>query len=329
MRKFLAMLLLCAVVLPGAATRAAGPEVLVPVRHVYDGCGTLCYLGALAMATRNDSLPYLTVMRYTNPALVENGEQVLGPALSNLGYTIQVSGADAARVQEFVKRMQPSATTGAVVANREAALQKLKSFLAEGKAPMIPVAQAPLWDDRVAAFRRAGVAVPPNPGAGPHYLVVTGYDDAHFYVNDTAWPGSVGLNLPLRKETFLKAWDPGSLMMTVQKVKDPVAEAEVLKQVLRTAHASVDRLAALQARLAKASGNLDQSDFLDLSAGAYRRQVLADWLAEAGHKDAAQVYRSAVRLYERVRPTLTNQEASRLVGQIHRIEQQAAALLPK
>lgn len=329
MRRFLAMLLLCALVLPGAATPAAGPEVLVPVRHVYDGCGTLCYLGALAMATRNDQLPYVTVVRYTNPALVENGEQVLGPALANLGYTVQVSGTGAERVQEFVKRMQPSAAAGAALANREAAVQKLKAFLREGQAPMVPVAQAPLWDDRVAAFRRAGVPVPPNPGAGPHYLVVTGYDDTHFYVNDTAWPGSVGLNLPLKKETFLKAWDPASILMTVQKVKAPVAEAEVLKQVLRTAHASVGELGELQARLAKASGNLELSDFLNLSAGAYRRQVLADWLAEAGHKDAAQVYRSAIRLYERVRPNLTNQEASRLVGQIHKIEQQAAGLLPR
>lgn len=329
MRKTLAVLILAAL-LVGGATQAAEPDLRVRVRHIYDGCGTLCYLGALAMATQDDSLPYLKVVRYTNPALVQNGEHVLGKALGNLGYTVQVSGANPIRVQEFVKMMLPGATAGQMLADKDAAVKMLHALLKEGKAPMVPVEQSALWEDRVAAFRRAGVPVPPNPGQGPHYLVVTGYDGTHYFVNDTAWSSSkVGLDMPVRKAAFMKAWgEEGNVLMTTRKVKEPVAEADVLKQVLRSARSSVEELDGLRRRLASTPGDLKQFDFLTLAAGAYRRQVLSEWLKEAGHQDAAKVYRAAIPYYERIRPNLSNAATARIVARIHEIEKQAASLLP-
>lgn len=328
--RVLVVALVSLVLLLAGAVRAAQPDAQLKVRHVYDGCGTLCYLGALAMALPGEGVPYKKLVRYTNPALFDNGEVILGQGLKNLGYSLKVVGANPIRTQEYIKMMVPSALAGPSLPDQKAAVAHLEGLLRSGVAPMVPVEQGALWEDRVAFLRRLKAPLPPNPGNGPHYLVITGFDSKYFYANDPARKSArEGTNVPLRRAAFLKAWGAdGSVMMVPSKVGPPVAEEVVLQQVMEAARGSVRELEMEQQRLAKEAGSLNLAAFLNLSAGAYRRQALADWLNEKGYKDSAAIYKAASRYYERIRPDLSNKQASGIVARIHALEKDAVSRLP-
>lgn len=308
--------------------RATVPPVTVDVEHVYDGCGTMGTMGALRMVMADLPMNYEHFLRYADPARVYVHEGSLGPALQRLGYRARVDASDEGLRQVFLDDMAPQAEVGESFSGPEAALQALRRELQAGRPGLVALEQAAITPDREAAWERFHPGTADEAGEGPVVMVVVGLGSGRVFLHDPELDDPAAERLPVDLERFLEGWEEqGHLLFRLERVGAPQPPEEALRAALATARASQQEWDSLAQSILEREGGFEEDYYALLLSVRYRREVLAAWLQEIGHTEAAAAYRGTLPLYDGFHEGMTVDEAVDLIDRVAVAEAEAAALI--
>lgn len=295
-----------------AALGCSSPRVMLDVPHTYDGCGTLCWLGAFHMALQRPDLPYEVLVLHSNPVALDSGSPLLGPVAGALGYRLFVDGTSPAEIARYAGRLGEHGAPGDLL---EDPLPELERRLRSGTPVMVHVGLEHL--DLKA------------PSGAQHYLTVVGFDREAFYAHDPVSDRPESRNRRIPREAFAAAWaSTGHKIFRPVRVGDPRPPEDALPRLRALAPESAARLAGIAADLQ--DGGTVQEHWMALSSGAFRRRILAGALERWGEREAAAPYRAASELYGRLDAFGDARRAAETVGRIAELEAKgAAALAPR
>lgn len=286
----------------------ASPRVMLDVPHTYDGCGTLCWLGAFHMVLQRPDLRYEVLVLHSNPVELDTGSPLLGPVAQALGYRIYVDGTSAEEMRRYARRLGDAGGVGEHLAQP---VEELERRLRAGEPVMVHV-----------SLDELGGA---PPGA-LHYLAMVGFDGEAFYAHDPVSDRPESRNRRIPRATFEAAWAAtGHKIFRPVRTGDPVPPQEALAALRTQAPKSAARLAEIAGHL-REDGTM-QEHWLQLSTGAYRREVLARWLDRFQEPEAAAAYRQAATLYRTLDAFGEPRSSAATVARIAEIEAKAAASL--
>jgi len=296
----------------------------VDLPHQWDGCGTLCYLGAFAMSASavEPSLSYLDVVRYSNPAEIASDMDVLATAARGLGYTVEVSATTRDGRDSFVAKFEDVGRAGPTFAGAKEALEALQAHVLAGRVAIAHVDIAYILEDRQRASPEYN-----DLGHAPHFLAVVGFDADHVYVHDPQKWQAFAQYMPLRKAAFLEAWgaqDHRTLLAVKSgtRASRDVAFSAMAHRLAETPHEMVR-----SARRFERKGTVEEMQMVALMSAAYRRRVTSTWLAERGLSESASLLAQSASVFEGIRPNLTASQVSGILRQAADLESRAVSLL--
>lgn len=305
-------LLLLAVLLSGCVAWATAPtDVKVPVPHMDDGGGMLCYFGSLGMIAKQQQpeLTYEQLLRHSDLGSLFAEPQHLAGVARSLGFRVHAAGVRG--MPRFLEESQ--VVERRPITDRVQAMAALEDVLRLGRGALVCIELTPLTETRKAL----GVF---GPFEGGHMVVVRGLTPEGVLIQDPQYEAPVGDDILLKPEPFLEAWERGGFGLVHL---EPEGEPEAVRL-----EKSLDGLQGSPAMLRWLADFLTTTEPVPegimhvLGGNSTRRRALAAWLAESGHQGAARLLEVAAERYRKVNPMEQRDLRTTLLG-LAQIETQA------
>ncbi|MCD6310515.1 MAG: BtrH N-terminal domain-containing protein [Candidatus Eremiobacteraeota bacterium] len=317
------------------------PEsIQLDVPHIYDGCGELCVLGSLAMLMRaqNPGITYEQVILASGLgggygcSLFSGGlppQSLVFTAIRRMGYRPGMAvgpNPNPVLIFTFLQKLPPDKVD--FLEGADEGEEFLKEELALGRPVMVHVDEFFMADRGRPEIRKRR--------HNPHFMVVTGYDSEHYYLNDPGFCGSAACGIRLSRKEFLKAWKEGGaagekfgpyFMLWLEPVRKPVSERALLECLGRDSSVAPFYLRALASRLKRKVGFYEWKRLVHTAPEVLGRRTLASFLAKRGLKNAARLYKQSAEMFEKLKNSKDLEEFSDLLLDIADHEEKASKIL--
>lgn len=305
-------LLFLAVLLSGCVAWATAPtDVKVPVPHMDDGGGMLCYFGSLGMIAKQQQpeLTYQEVLRHSDLGSLFAEPEDMAEVARSLGFRVHAGGLRG--LPGFLDEGQVAERR--TVADRAQAMAALEDVLHLGRGALVCIELTPLTETRKAL----GVF---GPFQGGHMVVVRGLTPEGVLIQDPQYEAPVGDDILLETRTFMDAWEGGGFgLIHLEPEEEP--EAARLEKSLDGLEGSPAKLRWLADFLTTTEPVPDGIMHL-MGGNSTRRRALAAWLKESGEEGAARLLEVAAERYRKVNPMEQRDLRTTLLG-LAQIETQA------
>jgi len=315
-------------------------QVRLDVPHVYDGCGKLCVLGSIAMLMKaqNPKITYEQVILASGAgagygcSLFSGGlppQNLVFTAIRRMGFRPSMAAGpnpNPVLIFTFLRRLPPDKIEN--LENPQDAEDSLREEIALGRPVMVHVDEFFMADRGRPDIRKRR--------HNPHFMVVTGYDEDNYYLNDPGFCSSTASGIKISRAEFLQAWNEGGaggekfgpyFMLWLEPVRKPVSDKNMFSYIRRDSQNSPFYLRALASRLERGVGFYEWSRITDTSTESFGRRILASYLDKKGMKGAASLYEQSAAMFEKARQYKSPGEIADLFRAIADHEEKASKAL--
>lgn len=315
-------------------------SVQLDVPQVYDGCGRLCVLGSLAMLMQ----AYNRNITYDRVVLASGAGAGYGCSLFSGGLPPQKLAFNVFRrmgfrpnmaigpnpnpvvIFTFLKRMPPDKVDH--FKNSSEAEDLLKEELTLNHPIMVHVDEFFMADRGRPDIRRRR--------HNPHFMVVTGYDENNYVLNDPGFCSSSACGIKIGREEFLQAWKEGGaggekfgpyFMLWLEPLSKQPSDRQLMEYIKRDSRSSPFYMRAFASRLKRGVGFYDPLRLFDTSTEVLGRRYLAAYLYKKGLKKTSDLYEQSASMLEKAPMCKDSKEMAQLLLKVADLEEKASKAL--
>lgn len=197
--------------------------------------------------------------------------------------------------------------------NEEDALEFLKRLLSSGYPVMVLIDPEFLGEE-----------------AGKEFVVVTGFDNENFSINDSSMEiDDGGKDRLVKKDDFLKAWSSGKVAKTpnmlffLERVREAKPDVEILAKIRKETRSLSKYLKRDAERLEEGQLTVEVFQAFANLNGA-KRSALVIYLREKNFNDIAESYNQIAILYAEMREESEAKEGAKKLREVAKEEKEAA-----